>query len=266
MFLRLIASRLRSIGVALLALSLSDGILLAEPIPVRHREGTAHGLLSVRTPEGRIIGGGDLIQVLAGDRITLKLTLHFEDGSIENETTVYSQRKVFRLISDHFLQRGPSFPDPIDISIETATGNAIVRYFDALGRNSVSTRHFDFPPDLANGMLLTLVKNIGKDGEAKVSFVTPERTPMLVKLSMAPGGKEGFRAGNSDRKADRIVVRVELEGVPGLLAAVMKKQPPDSYIWIIDGEAPAVLKLQSPAYVGGPVWVIEQTCPEWAGE
>lgn len=89
---------------------------------------------------------------------------------------------------------------------------------------------------------------------------------MLVKLSMSPGGKEKFRAGNSYRKADRFVVRVELQGVPGLLASVLKRQPPDSYIWTIDGEAPAVLKLQGPAYVGGPVWVTELTSPEWTGE
>lgn len=233
---------------------------------MRHREGTAHGLLSVRTPEGRTIGGGDLIQVLDGDRITLKLKLRFKDGSIEDETTVYSQQKVFRLISDHLLQRGPSFPNPIDISIETGTGTVTVHYIDALGRDSVNTDHFDFAPDLANGLLLILVKNIGKNREATVSFLTAERKPTLVKLSMSSDGKEKFRAGDSHREADRLVVRVELQGVTGLLASVLKQQPPDSYVWIIDGEAPAVVKLQGPAYVRGPVWVIQQISPEWTGE
>jgi hypothetical protein len=89
----------------LLVLLLTCRVMSAEPVAVRHREGTA-------------IARGDLIQVPHGDRINSRIVFRFKDGSIDDETTVYSQNGVFRLISDHHVQRGPSFPNPIDMSIE----------------------------------------------------------------------------------------------------------------------------------------------------
>jgi hypothetical protein len=94
----------------LLVLLFNCGMLSAEPVPVRHREGTAHGFLLVRTLEGTAIAPGDLVQVPHGDQITSRLAFNFEDGSIDDETTVYSQRVVFRLISDHHVQKGPLIP------------------------------------------------------------------------------------------------------------------------------------------------------------
>jgi hypothetical protein len=257
---------LQSLGATLLVLAMSNGMLLAEPVPVRHPEGTVHAFLSVRTSEGRVIAVGDLIQIPDGDRITLRLTFHFKDGCIQDETTVFSQRRVFRLISDHLVERGPSFPNPIDMLIETAIGNVTVHYVDSLGKDSVNTDHFDFPPDLANGLLLTLVKNVGKTQETKVSFLTPEQKPMLVKLSISTGGEEKFLLGNSSRKAVRFIVRVELQGITGLLAPIFGQQVPDTHVWIIDREAPTVLKLQGPAYIGGPIWITQQMSREWLDE
>jgi hypothetical protein len=102
----------------LLVLLLTCRVMSAEPVAVRHREGTIHGFLLVRMLEGTAIATGDLIQVPHGDRINSRIVFRFKDGSIDDETTVYSQNGVFRLISDHHVQRGPSFPNPIDMSIE----------------------------------------------------------------------------------------------------------------------------------------------------
>src|SRR5689334_13992222 len=97
--LRLGATRQLAIAV-IFALLLAGGALSAEPILVRHQEGPLHGFLVIRTLNGRTIASGDLIQVPDEDRITSRLSFHFKDGSIEEETTIFSQRKVFRLISD----------------------------------------------------------------------------------------------------------------------------------------------------------------------
>src|SRR5438270_11046308 len=72
----------------------------AEPIPVRHVEGTVHGFLALRTKEGRVIAVGDLFQIVHGDRVTSRLLFRFKDGSIDDETTVFSQHGVFQLIAD----------------------------------------------------------------------------------------------------------------------------------------------------------------------
>ena len=71
-----------------------------------------HGFLALTTEQGQVLAGGDLIEVVHGDRVTSHLTFHFKDGSLDDETTVYTQRGVFRLISDHHIQRGPYFPAP----------------------------------------------------------------------------------------------------------------------------------------------------------
>src|ERR1700674_1191243 len=78
----------------------------AEPIVVRHVEGLVHGFLSLRSPEGRVLANSDLIQDARGDRVTSRLVFHFKDGSLQDETAVFSQRGHFQLISDHLVQKG----------------------------------------------------------------------------------------------------------------------------------------------------------------
>jgi hypothetical protein len=239
-------------------------MLSAEPVTVRYREGTLHGFLVLRTLAGATIANGDLVQIPHGDRITARLVYHFKDGSIDDETTVYSQRDVFRLISDHHIQKGPSFSQPVDLSLETSTGQVTVRFTDNEGKERVTTDHFDFPADLANGLLPTLLKNIGPDvPQTTVSYLTTDSKPLLIKLKISPDGKERFSIGGSYRQAIRFIVKIEIGGILGLLAPATGQQPPDILVWILGGEAPTFLKWQGPASGGGPVWRTELVCPVW---
>src|SRR5258708_4802276 len=81
----------------------------ADPIAVRFAEGLVHGFLSLRSADGQLLAAGDLMQTSRGGRVTTRLVFRFKDGSISDETAVYSQRGHFRLISDHSMQRGPAF-------------------------------------------------------------------------------------------------------------------------------------------------------------
>ena len=89
------------LGVALLAPSASR----AEPVPVAHSEGLAHGFLVLRSMEGTTLGDGDLIQTSNGHRVTTRLVIRFKDGSTREETTVYTQRREFRLVSNHVVEQ-----------------------------------------------------------------------------------------------------------------------------------------------------------------
>ena len=100
----------------------------AEPVVVRHVEGLVHGFLSLRSPEGAVIANGDLIQDARGDRLTSRLVYHFKDGSLQDETAVFSQRGHFQLISDHLVQKGPAFERPLDMTLDQPTGHVVVRY------------------------------------------------------------------------------------------------------------------------------------------
>jgi hypothetical protein len=131
-----------------------------QTVGVRYAEGLVHGFLILKTLDGTALADGDLIQSARGDRVTSRLVFHFKDGSIHDETTVFSQRQRFRLITHHLTQKGPAFPQPLDVSIDGSSGRVTVRYTDEDGKQQVEAERLDIPPDLANGLLLTLLKNV----------------------------------------------------------------------------------------------------------
>ena len=126
---------------------------------MRYKEGSVHGFLVLRTMEGKTLAAGDLIQVIRGDRVVSRLVFRFKDGSVDDETAIFSQRGNFRLISDHHIQKGPAFPHPTDILINASSGQVTVRFKDN-GHDEVETDRLDVPPDLANGIVLNVLKNI----------------------------------------------------------------------------------------------------------
>ena len=95
------------------AIALWSAAVLAGQVQVRHSEGIVHGFLALRAPDGALIANGDLIQLAQGGRVTSRLVFRFKDGSLRDETSVYTQRGAFRLVSNHLVQKGPSFPQPI---------------------------------------------------------------------------------------------------------------------------------------------------------
>ncbi len=236
----------------------------AAQVKVRHTEGTVHGFLVLRTLEGQTLAYGDLIQLPHGNRVTNHLVFHFKDGSLHDETAIYSQRPNFRLLSYHLVQKGPSFPQPEEVSIDASTGQVTVRYTDDKGKEQVKTERMKLPPDLANGMILTLLKNMPpKSPATKVSMVATTPKPRLVKLAISAEGEDTFVVAGSTRKATRYVVKIELGGVTGLIAPLLGKQPPDIHVWVLGGEGPAFVKSEGPLYPGGPIWRTELASPLW---
>src|SRR5579863_5751531 len=61
--------------------------LHADPTPVRKFQGTYHGFLELRSPDGQVVAFGDSTQVVHGDQITAETLFTFKDGSIDDETT-----------------------------------------------------------------------------------------------------------------------------------------------------------------------------------
>jgi hypothetical protein len=236
------------------------------PVAVRHTEGLARGFLVLRTLEGKDLANGDLAQTVRGDRVTCHLIFHFKDGSVHEETTVYSQRGSFRVLSYRLLQKGPAFKVPMEMKIESATGQATVRYTDEDGKEKVEIERLKVPPDLANGMLPVLLKNIPPGAkQTTVSYVAATPKPRLVKMVISPEGEGTFLAGGASRKATHFVIKIEIGGVAGFLAPMLGKQPQDTHAWVLGGDAPAFFKLEGPLFMGGPSWRIELASPVWQG-
>jgi hypothetical protein len=259
-------SRLKQRAVAFIFLAslLFPGVLRSEAVSVRHAEGLVHGFLVLGSLDGTNLAGGDLIQTSQGDRVTTRLVFHFKDGSIRDETAVFTQSGRFRLLTDHMIQRGPTFPHPMEVSIEAVSGRVTVRYRDDHGKEKTTEKQMPLPDDLANGIVVVLLKNIlSSAGATKVSMVVATPKPRLVKLVITPAGEVSFSAGGSPHKAVRFNVKVELGGLLGLIAPVLGKQPQDTSVWVLGGEAPGFVKSEGPMYQGGPLWRIELASPLW---
>jgi hypothetical protein len=239
----------------------------AAPVAVRHLEGHLHGFLSLRSPAGDVLASGDLIQAIHGDRVTSRLVFHFKDGSLHDETFVFSQRGQFQLISEHLLQKGPAFPRRLEMTIDCSTNHVEVRYEDEHGKEQVEKERMDLPPDLANGLLIVLLKNLRPEAlPATLSFVAATPKPRLVKLRVTAAGTDPFTLAGSSRKAVHYVLKVDIGGLAGLFAPLIGKQPPDSHVWILDGEAPAFVRSQAPMFMDGPLWQTDLVSPVWPRE
>jgi len=236
----------------------------SEPVVVRHVEGLVHGFVSLRSPEGDVLASGDLIQDARDDRVTSRLVFHFEDGSSHDETAVFAQRGHFQLISYHLVQKGPAFERPLEMMIDCPSGHVTVRYKEEDGQDKVEDEHMDLPGDLANGLIPILLKNVQRDAlPSSVSFVAATPKPRLVKLAIAVAGTDPFSIAGSARKATHYVLKVDIGGIAGWFAPLVGKQPPDSHVWILEGEAPAFVRSQAPMFMGGPVWQTDLVSPVW---
>jgi hypothetical protein len=246
------------------AVSLGTGTLMAEEIPVRNPEGVTHGLLVLRTLKGRQLASGELIQVVRGNRVTSRLLFHFPDGSVHDETSVFMQRRRFRLLTYHLVQKGGAFKQPIEVAIERASGRVTVHTVNEEGERKVHVEKMKLPDDLANGMILTLLKNISPQSPSTtVSMVAAASKPRLVKLIITPSHLDAFASAGTGRQALHYVVKVDIPGVVGIIAPLIGKQPPDSHVWILGGEAPAFMKSESPLFAEGPLWRMELVSPVW---
>lgn len=237
----------------------------AQPVEVRNSEGLVHGFLVLRGPDGNAIADGALLQTTpASDQVSSRLLFHFKDGSIQDETVVFSQRRVFRALTYHLVQKGPTFPRDIDARIDAGSGRVAVRWKDRAGDEDSKDDQMTLPDDLANGLVLTLLKNLPagtKEIEGHMVAFTPK--PRLVKLVITPAGEDPFVLGDTSHRAVRYRVRPKLGGLLGLLAPLVGKQPPDVFVWILGGDAPAFVKFEGTMFLDGPTWKMELVSPRW---
>jgi hypothetical protein len=245
-------------------LSLACGVAGAQSLAVRHTEGLLHGFLVVRTLEGAVIASGELSQTARGDRVTSRLAIRFKDESSHEETVVFTQRGRFRLLSDHVVQKGPTFPRAMDLAIDTASGTVRVRQVDEHGKEKAADERMNLPSDLANGLVSTLLKNIPADvGQVTVPVIVAGAKPHFADVTILRDGEDRFTVAGTRRVATRYLIKVKVRGGAGVVATLLDKQPADYHVWILAGEAPVFLRLEGPLYNGGPVWRIELASPVW---
>ena len=236
----------------------------AEPVRVRVPEGPVYGFVTLSTLGGQVLAYGEVLQTLRRGLVESRLTFRFKDGSLFDETVVFSQQTVFSLITYRLIQRGPSFPGAVDLSFERASGQYKAHVKDKSDKPAELVQgQLDLPADLYNGMSSLLLKSLhaGESAQGHLLAFTPK--PRVLTLALTPVGEDPFYVGATSRKATRYRVKPEVGGMLGVLATVMGKEPPDLHYWIVGGPAPSFVKFEGPFFVNGPVWRIELARPRW---
>ncbi len=242
----------------------SSTAAVADQVRVRHLEGRIHGFLLLRDTEDKILASGTLTQETDGRRVTSQLTFHFKDGSLHEETTVFSQRQMFQLLNYHLVEKGPSFKRATDMTVNGSTGQVTIHSTDDNGKAKDISDQLKLPPDLANGLVTTLLGDLPPAAtETELSMIVATPKPRIVKLKIAQEGEDSYTVGGVAAKAMRYRVKIDLGGVAGVVAPIIGKQPPDTFVWMVGGKTPGFLKSEGPMFEGGPVWRIELASPVW---
>jgi len=226
----------------------------AERIPVKHIQLPKHGFMVARSEAGKIIAQVEFSQVVQGDEVTMRLTYHFVDGSIDDETTTYKQQGTFQLVRNHHIQKGQSFAKPVDFMVEAATGVATSRTVDKNGKIHVESEHMDLPGDLANGLVGTLLLNVPHNTTPfRVGILVPVNGGRLIQVLISPEGEQPFHTTAQTLKATVFRVHPELGGIVGVFAPLIGLQPKDVMVWVLEGEEPAVVRIVGQLGGYGPV-------------
>ena len=160
-------------------------------------------------------------------------------------------------------------PDPRSCRFEVedlarSTGEVTIHYTDDDGKEKTITERLKLPTDLANGMVSTLLGDIGTPApKTTLSMLVATPKPRLVKLEISQAGEDSFTVGGSPGKATHYSIKVDIGGISGLVAPIVGKQPPDIHVWMIGGKAAGFLKSEGPLFQDGPVWRIELASPVW---
>lgn len=226
----------------------------AEPILVKHIQLPKHGFMVARSEAGTIIARFEFLQVVQGDEVTMRLTCHFADGSIDDEMTTYTQQGTFRLVRNHHIQKGPFFVKPVDFAVEAATGIATSRTTDKNGKIHVESEHMSLPDDLANGFIGTVLLNVPQNtAPFRVGMLAPVGGGRLIRLLISPDGEQPFQARGQTLKATVFRIHPELGGIVGVIAQLIGLQPKDVMVWVLEGEEPAVVRIVGQLGGYGPV-------------
>jgi len=239
----------------------------AAPVPVRFAEGITHGFLGLRNVDGEPLASGDLLQVQRGGQVESRMVFRFKDGSLYDETVVFTQERVFTMQSYHLVQHGPAFTEDTEISLERASGKYRVNTKDHKnGRERVLNGTLDLPPDVYNGMVITVAKNLPKGASETVHIVAFTPEPRLIELEFIPAGEQKVLIGDLGKTATRYVLKSRLGIWLKLFATLLGRMPRDSHAWIISDELPAFVRFEGQLLTNGPIWRIETTRPRWPDE
>lgn len=255
------APRFRKIFFSLLTLYFAVSAS-GEQIPVKYPQGSVHAFMVLRSEDGKPIGIGDWDQKIHAGQLSSHLKFRFDDGSIYEDTTIYTQQGVFRVLSDHLLESGPTFKDTVEVWTDCRSGQVKVRQSKD-GKDKINSQHLNVPADVANGILSIVLANLAGGSKHTLSMVVATPKPRIVKLVVSPQSEDEFSIRNTKYTARTLQVHIDIGGVAGAVAPIVGKQPQDTRVWVLKADVPIFLRSIGPLAADAPVMQIELAGPTW---
>ena len=230
-------------------------------VPVRYAEGTVHGFLELRTASGTLLANGDLLQVPRDREVQSRMVFHFSDASVFEETVTFTQHGVFTMQNYHLVQTGPAFADDLEVTL-SRSGQYVVKTKSHKDGGKGIPGRLDLPPDVYNGMVITIAKNLVKGDTQTVHIVAFTPKPRLIGLDCALhlGANQ---LGRHSETAVHFKLKPKLGALVKVFATLLGKAPPDSDTWIVTDDVPAFVRFEGPLY-SGPVWRLGSDQPQLA--
>jgi hypothetical protein len=211
---------------------------------------------------GAHIADGELLQLPRGNAIDSRMTFRFTDGSYFDERVTFTQNGVFRMRGYRLVQKGPAFAHDLDVTLAANGAYSVRAVARKDGEVDTWTDTLEMPPDVYNGMVVTIAKNLAPGGAREVHVVAFRPKPMMIALEYRPAGYDALTLGREKGQAFHYVLKPKLGKLMSAFAHLVGKNPPDSHTWIVTKGAPAFVRYQGPLF-SGPAWRIDLTAPKW---
>jgi hypothetical protein len=110
----------------------------------------------------------------------------------------------------------------------------------------------ELPPDVYNGLILSVVKDLPKEATETVHFMAFTPEPRLIQLLVAPAGEQKILVGDLAKTAVHYKLKPQLGIWLKLFATVLGRVPPDEHVWILMDDVPAFVRFEGLSTRRGP--------------
>jgi hypothetical protein len=159
-------------------------------------------------------------------------------------------------------QRGPISTEDTEISLERATRTYRVKTkAHKNGQEKVPEGTLDLPPNVYNGMVLTIAKNLPKGASETVHMVAFTPAPRLIKLEVTPVDEHKALIGDLTKPAIHYLLQASARKLAQALRHVARSRATGLSGLDRHRRGAGIREVRGATYATGPVWRVEVTSP-----
>jgi len=228
-----------------------------EPIATKWTEGDFAGATTIWTADGKGVQGFSAYrQHREGDRLIIKQSAHYRDGSFDEDEAVVRVGKRLETVSGRSIIHDAKKKPILDLRIDVAKRRVTGFYIEDGERVEVD-EELDIGPGTYWGLLFNLlVKNFdanAKDGKLVFQAVLATPKPRLLDMELMHAGSVTISRTGGSMKTDKFTL---LPTVNFLIDPIIKRMAPTTLFFVQPGSPPAMMRFDGPRnYAGQRIWL-----------